>query len=402
MAIETVRIDELTESPYNYRRKNRDVDDIAGSLENGEPDYNPIVRPASNGSDAKYEIIDGGYRVKAVADKGEQTIEVDVRELSDLEASRLSIRSDTESLKNWRSIHERTLALITHWKEIGGEGNPSATKLADDLQIPRSTIDRWLETARDEWEGTPIHAEFVNNQTGVRGEHLSINVDDVGDGTLGDIRRSVKYADEDIEKGVELAKEVERDKLTRDDIREIKQLVKEEDMTLSEAQAEVMLEEGEASSQTEQQPEQQPEIPDQWDIEPQQKEEQNREQSAEPQTSEEQEQYIPDIQSGGIFSEEDVEEFAETFNERQKKHEFAKQDPEVQKNIRLLNSLNAHRAILAVAHELICPDCNLGYTNLVWSCENHEDINIEDATDMIREKLENRPGIEEVKQSDDY
>ena len=84
--IKEIEIKKLIKSPYNVRRDNVIVGELAKNIQENGLDNPPIVRQVKVGKDTKYEIISGNRRVTACKSLKMKTVPCIVKNLSDEES----------------------------------------------------------------------------------------------------------------------------------------------------------------------------------------------------------------------------------------------------------------------------------------------------------------------------
>jgi ParB/RepB/Spo0J family partition protein len=170
----------------------------------------PIVRVRDEDAEVPYAVVIGQRRVMAAQGLDLDEIPVVIMDWDDEEAIKASISENMDLFREKVGGKDRARALERLWFEMGGEGMPSASVLSDELGVPRQTISNWVEYLRSEYEGTPIDPHYISNEEDDDHRQMSINVDEVGETTLQQIRSATGGG----EKAVEIAREVDQGNLT--------------------------------------------------------------------------------------------------------------------------------------------------------------------------------------------
>lgn len=159
-------------SDCNERQEDADRDseefqNILKSAQNGGISSNPLARM----EDGEYAIVDGWNRVKAAEEAGFDKIEIDLQEeMNDVEAMKKSLYGNMEEARIPVEPAERALHITRIREAMSEEGDVSKAKLAEEIGVSRSTLQRWLEPLSDDWEDTLIDPTSENEH--VHSEHL--------------------------------------------------------------------------------------------------------------------------------------------------------------------------------------------------------------------------------------
>lgn len=171
METKTVQPENVHVSEYNERQEELEDDELEELTKSVSKVgvANPVVlRNSIDDSDVdeEYEVIIGQRRV-AAAQKAELfSIPAVVVEWSDEDALAASITENIETLDQNVSTKDRAEALSKLWDEMDGEGKPDVSELSSRLGVTESTVRRWLEPLRGEWEGTPLDPDNEESTDG--------------------------------------------------------------------------------------------------------------------------------------------------------------------------------------------------------------------------------------------
>lgn len=173
----------------NCNERHNDIDKeseeyqhILKTIKNSGISNKPLAR-MENGTIA---IVDGWHRVKAAEDAQLDKITVNLEEnISEVEAMKKSLYGNLDEARTTVAPRDRALHLQTLWDTLEDtSGTPSASRLADELGVARSTVQRWLERLNDNWESTLIDPTSDNQR--VHSEHLT----ELSDRKLASIRHT--------------------------------------------------------------------------------------------------------------------------------------------------------------------------------------------------------------------
>lgn len=156
MPVIETSLDKLQTSRLNERTSDYDKDKLETlktNIESAGIASPPIAREMDDGT---FEVIIGQRRVAAAELAGLGEIPVIIMDWSDREAIIASISENVTAFSEEVSTRDRAEALHNLWKEMGREGRPEPTELAEELGVDRQRVYRWLEPLRDEWKGTDL------------------------------------------------------------------------------------------------------------------------------------------------------------------------------------------------------------------------------------------------------
>lgn len=221
MDLRSVDPESLTISDLNERVENVNTSDLEESIAQHGVIEPPLVRPNGDG----HKVIVGQRRTIAARAVGLDEIRVVETDWDDREALTASISENLETLRQDVAKKDRARAIYRLAQMAADDGDeeaftdggiPSPTWVANEIGENRNTVGRWIEYLRPEWEGTEVHADYVNDE----GDHdgQSINVQEIGESTLSEIRSATGGGDE----GAELAWEVQSGDTSQRDVQEVR------------------------------------------------------------------------------------------------------------------------------------------------------------------------------------
>jgi Icc-related predicted phosphoesterase len=202
------------------------TEDLEDSIaENGivEP---PVCRVRDADARVPYSVIQGQRRVAAAQTAGVDTIPILVGVFDDKTAL---IRSITENIKSNRkevTTQSRAAAIWQLWKlhieedddrEIDDYRYPRAAEVARLLGVPPQTAQNWVEPLREEFSGTEIDPR-KNFKSDKNNELFSDKISDISPKKLRVIRNQISGGGED---AVEIAKRVQEEDLSLNDVKKV-------------------------------------------------------------------------------------------------------------------------------------------------------------------------------------
>lgn len=210
-------------SELNERKENIQTSELEKSVaENGV--IQPVIVRDRGDKETPYEVVIGQRRVLAAQSADCAVVPAVVVQWDDAEALEKSITENINAFQNDVSEKDRAQA-IDRLKEMKGWNN---SEVAESLGVSNATISNWLEYTRDEWEGTSVDpTSGKDNRVQARS-----NSDPE---TLKETRKMTGGGEE----GEEVLEEVEERSLNRDDVREARKKVQEEEKEPKEAVEEV-------------------------------------------------------------------------------------------------------------------------------------------------------------------
>lgn len=152
-SLEVVRCDprELSISELNERKTVENIKPLVNSVKKQGIIQPPIVRPA----DDDYEVVVGQRRVLAARKAGLDKVTCVVTEWDDPQALLSSITENVDAFAETVSRKDRAKAMI----KLKEETDMTYDEIAEEIGVGPSTVRKWMERARDEWEGTALHPE---------------------------------------------------------------------------------------------------------------------------------------------------------------------------------------------------------------------------------------------------
>lgn len=235
MNVEQVDPDRLSISDLNERKGFDDPEAESGHIEIGKLTESvaeigiiqpPLVRPF-DGEFKDYEVVIGQRRTLAAQEVNNfdefediDEIPVIVVEWDDGDALAASIVENVDAFQEEVGKADRAQAIqrlknLNKWND---------RQVADRLGVSDRTVNAWLEYVRDEWVGTPVHAEHVDEGEGSPANRgFSQEVDEKPTDTVREVRRATGGGDE----GVEALETIENEGLSKDDVVEARQRMDE-------------------------------------------------------------------------------------------------------------------------------------------------------------------------------
>lgn len=211
MPVEQVDPHDIEISELNERKQDVDIEELKESIADEGILHPPLVRSNENGT---YEAFIGQRRVMAAQELDFDEILVIISDRDDKSALKASIVENIDLFSESVSSQDRANALDELWNMIGGEGFPSATQLAEELQVPESTMRTWLEPLRDEWQDTSVDPTAEDDDTtDENGDEVDEEVEDDHDSD----EQEGESDDEDIDDSTDYS-EVADDEEENDDL----------------------------------------------------------------------------------------------------------------------------------------------------------------------------------------
>jgi len=189
----------------------------------------PVCRPLED-SKKDYGVVQGQRRVTAAQIVGLDEIPILVGEFDDLEALTRSISENISAAQKDVSPQSRAAAIWRWWvlwkKDRGDEVKrtemPNPRLVGDHFGVPRETATNWLEYLHPDFAGTELDARvnLLNNDG--RGDHTTTLNPDISPSVLQNVRNMGFEKEE----AVEVVKEVQKNALTRDELRKVAEMKK--------------------------------------------------------------------------------------------------------------------------------------------------------------------------------
>jgi len=151
MEVKVCDPEELSISELNERKTVQNIKPLVNSIKKQGIIQPPIVRPSNGG----LEVVIGQRRVLAAREAGLSEVVCVVAEWNDSEALLSSITENVETFVEDVSRKDRAAA-IARLKEDAGM---TLEEIGEEIGVGPSTVRKWMERARDEWEGTAVHPE---------------------------------------------------------------------------------------------------------------------------------------------------------------------------------------------------------------------------------------------------
>lgn len=130
----------------------------------------PHVREEIQDGKQKTAVVDGWRRIQVACELNLDTVTVKKHlDMDDAEARLLSTTNNMEDAKKDVGLHVRAVQMNKLWEDMGGEGAPSPTRLAEVVGVTKSTINKWTEPLKEEWADSCFDPTSENS---FRGETL--------------------------------------------------------------------------------------------------------------------------------------------------------------------------------------------------------------------------------------
>lgn len=247
--IELANPDDIEVDEMNERNSEIETEELEKSIEQVGVVQPPLVRDLHPDSDddghPQYAAVVGQRRILAAQTVNESDeyeavgeVPVAVMDWSDEEALVASITENIDLFSQDVPMSDRAEALQQMWEHLGGDGMPVQSHLAAKLGVPRETVRQWLEPLHDGWNETAIDP--------TTDEEPAPEVDALGERTLAEIRRMTGGGKE----GERVAQLVADAGLTQEQVKEMRELVEDEDYGYEEAIEELTGGESDGDSDT--------------------------------------------------------------------------------------------------------------------------------------------------------
>lgn len=215
MEVREVDPHDLVISDLNVRKENLSILQLEKSVAEVGVKQPPIVR-YTDAENADFEVVIGQRRTLAAQSASLDSIPIVVMDWDDSEAIESSLTENLDVFREEMSEDDKAatvLRLMDLW-------DCTKSEVGERIGVPKATIMDWMESVRDEWEGTSVEPSFKKDNRSEFGDQ-SKKVDAMekpGGNTLKEIRKATGGG----EKGEQMVKKVAGGDLSQSDVREIR------------------------------------------------------------------------------------------------------------------------------------------------------------------------------------